>query len=263
MSAEGQQSAAKEFYDREYSGDVYAPFENPDDHPLHDALCSFIQNHSLGTKKVIEIGCGPGLFQDLVDDYVGVDYSSTVGEKLRKPFVQASATDLPFEDNSFDALWTLWVLEHVPEPEKAFAEFRRVLKPGGVMFFAPAWFCRPWAADGYPVRPYSHFGLKGKLIKASIPVRDSLAWRLAFVLPRRMVRACQRMVSSSPTRFKYKKLNPNYKKFWMSDSDAVNSMDPYESIQWFVSRGDECLSHPQGLRRFLVRGGAIEFRIRK
>ncbi len=49
----------------------------------------------------------------------------------------------------------------------------------------------------------------------------------------------------------------------MSDSDAVNSMDPYEAIVWFTSRGDECLSYPSRSAQFLVRDGALIFRIHK
>jgi hypothetical protein len=49
----------------------------------------------------------------------------------------------------------------------------------------------------------------------------------------------------------------------MSDGDAVNSIDPYEAILWFVSRGDECVSYPLFMRQIVVRTGGIVFRIRK
>lgn len=57
--------------------------------------------------------------------------------------------------------------------------------------------------------------------------------------------------------------NYNYERFWQSDSDAVNSMDPYEAILWFTSRGHTCLSHRTCLSRFFVRTGALVFEIRK
>ena len=38
----------------------------------------------------------------------------------------------------------------------------------GYVYLNPAWACVPWAADGYEARPYSDFGITGKLIKASI-----------------------------------------------------------------------------------------------
>jgi SAM-dependent methyltransferase len=252
--------AAKEFYDREYSGDQYSPFERVEQHPLHNSLKSFLDTHDLLDRKVLEVGCGRGVFQDLVENYTGIDYSSTVGKYLHKTFVQGSATALPFEDESFDAAWTNWVFEHVPDPEKAFFEIRRVIKPGGVLYLAPAWFCRTWAADGYPVRPFSDFGLKGKLIKASILLRDSVLWRSMFVLPRRLARVVERLVNKKPSRLRYKKLNANFETFWMSDSDAVNSIDPFEAVMWFTSRGDTCLNYSSRFRRFLVRGGPILIR---
>lgn len=253
---------AKAFYDREFTGDAYTPVES---HAGGYAqLERFVFEHQLVQgARCLEVGCGRGVFQDLVADYTGVDLAASVARYLHKPFVQASATALPFPDSSFDAAWTIWVFEHVPDPELAMAELRRVLKPGGLLFFAPAWQCRPWAADGYPVRPYSDFNLKGKLYKATIPLRDSIAWRSFFTIPRRLRRLVTRKLHPGPTPFRYKKLRGNFEKFWMSDSDAINAMDAYEALVWFQSRGDQVL-HPTGFaRQFLIRNGHILVRIRK
>src|SRR3954454_23953797 len=43
---------------------------------------------------------------------------------------------LPFDDGSFDLVLGHAVLHHLPELDAAFAEFRRVLRPGGVLLFA-------------------------------------------------------------------------------------------------------------------------------
>ena len=40
-------------------------------------------------------------------------------------------------------------------------------------------------------------------------------------------------------------------------------MDPYEAILWFITRGDECLSHPTAMSQFFVRTGRLIFRIHK
>ena len=46
------------------------------------------------------------------------------------------AAELPFEDESFDLVLGHAVLHHLPALERSFAEFARVLRPGGVLFFA-------------------------------------------------------------------------------------------------------------------------------
>ena len=254
---------ARIFYDREYLDDEYASPMKEGKHAFRDVVKGFVESHGLQDKRCLEIGCGRGVFQDLVGDYTGIDISRSVGRFMHKPFLQASATELPFPENSFDAIWTITVLEHVPHPERGLEEMHRVLKPGGLLLLAPAWQCRPWAADGYPVRPYDDFNLKGKLIKASIPLRNSVAFRASYIFPMRLARLMQYLVTKRPMNFAYRKLKPNYEKYWMSDSDAVNSMDPYEAILWFVSRGGECLNYPGGIQHLGVRNGALVFRIDK
>jgi len=201
---------------------------------------AFVEEHKLSDKAVLEVGSGRGNLQDMVDNYTGLDISSNVERFYKKKFVLGSATALPFHDSSFDALWSIFVLEHVQNPEQAFSEARRVVKNGGLMFWLPAWNCYPWLADGYNERPYSDFGLYGKIVKATIPLRSSMGYRVATTMPIRMVRA--RVAKHGPTTLRYRRLNPNYKEYWGPDSDALNSIDGYEAVMWFISRGDECLS---------------------
>ena len=50
--------------------------------------------------------------------------------------VATEAEALPFEDESFDLVFGHAVLHHIPDLDRAFAEFRRVLRPGGAIAFA-------------------------------------------------------------------------------------------------------------------------------
>lgn len=95
-------------------------------------------------KRVLEIGVGPG--NDFIHwlrngaDASGVDLT-THGVELTKERArlegfdadvrQADAEKLPFDDATFDIVYSYGVLHHTPDTPKAIAEVHRVLKPGG------------------------------------------------------------------------------------------------------------------------------------
>lgn len=201
---------------------------------------AFVTQFNLHEKPVLDIGSGRGYLQDLAQDYTGLDISPSVARFYHKKFVLGSATAMPFPDNSFEGGWSIMVFEHVPNPEQAFHEVRRVTRDKGVFFLLPAWNCTPWAADGYEVRPYSDFDVTGKITKASIPLRTSVGFKAITLVPTRIVRSL--VALSGPTKLHYRRLVPNYEKYWVGDSDAVNSIDIHEAMLWFTSRGDECLN---------------------
>ncbi len=210
------------------------------DSHIPEMVQSFVDRYDLKKRPVLEIGSGRGYLQDIADDYTGLDISPTVGRFYHKKFVLGSATAMPFSDSTFDGAWSIWVFEHIPNPEQALSELRRVTRDRGVILLFPAWSSNSWAADGYAVRPYSDFNLGGKLIKASVPVRSSLPFRLATRIPARIIRKTASWFG--PTRLHYRRLTPNYKEYWQPDSDAVNSLDRHEVMLWFRSRGDKCLN---------------------
>lgn len=223
-----------------------------------ESVQSFAGAFGLQDKKVLDIGSGRGYLQDVVKDYTGLDISPSVRRFYHKPVVIASATLMPFEANTFDAAWSVWVLEHVPNPEAALVEMRRVIKDGGYLYLAPAWDCPPYLAQGYPVRPYSDFGFDGKLVKATIPVRTYFA-----NVSKAPIRLLRRSAAMSETKFHYRRLTPNYDKYWMEDSDAVNTLDRYETALWFRSRGDECLNCTGTLDGWVQENEPLILRIHK
>ena len=254
----------KSFYDERRHINYAADYAimGVEKHIGYKELKTFIELYALKDKKCLEIGSSIGSFQDMVGDYYGTDIAISVAPYYHKPYRVAESEIFPFADEMFDAIWTIAVYEHIPHLQQALLEISRLLKPGGVVFFAPAWQCRPWAADGYAVRPYKDFGLRGKLIKASIPLRDSLIWRGLFVFPKRLYRHLRFCLGQRNTIIHYKKLIPNYEVYWTGDSDACNHIDPHDAILWFASQGFECLSHPLHARAFLVRTGPLVFRKR-
>ncbi len=235
---------AQLFYDR-----VYAPQETGGEQSsyieteqrlaealqIRPALRELIQTYRLEDSKVLEVGSGTGSLQDMVEDYTGLDISPNVARLYHKPFVLGSATALPFPDSSFDVAWTVWVLEHVPEPERMLAELRRVVKPQGLLYVCPAWNCAPWATTGYESRPYSDFGFGGKVAKAAIPARKLSA--MIARIPIRLIRSVHYRLAGNRTRLRFRSLKPNYDSYWGPDSDAAVSLDSFEACSWFESRG--------------------------
>jgi SAM-dependent methyltransferase len=211
---------------------------------IPNAVAAFVQRYGLSSARVLEVGCGSGLLQDLTHRYVGTDISLSAHRFLHKPFVQAPATQLPFADNTFDAIWSIWVLEHVTNPEQALQEIRRVVKDRGYVLLRPAWGVDSWASQGYEVRPYYDLGWRGRLVKASIPVRSSRWYKLLYTRQVRTLRTMFTVLSGRPSRLRYTRLQPNYSKFWVTDSDAAVSLDFYEVFLWFSSRGDDCVNCP-------------------
>ena len=225
-----------------------------------ELIQDFVQRYGLQQKKVLEVGAGSGLLQDAAADYTGLEFSPTARRFFHKPLVEASATGMPFRDNSFDGLWSVWVLEHIPSPERVLREMRRVVKPGGYLFLMPACSVSRYAAGGYRVRPYADFGWKGKLIKASGQLVESLPFRALYSPQIKMIRSFGARWGSGPSRLRFVRLAPNYDQYWESDSDAVASITKHELYLWFTTRGDHCLNCPAETK-LIVRGDPTPYLI--
>jgi SAM-dependent methyltransferase len=251
---------SRKFYE-EVNRESYSAFPDLQSHPVYHDLVKFVKDCRLRDKKCLEIGSSTGIFQDLVADYTGLDVSGQLQQYYHKPyFLVKEDGSYPFEDKSFEAIWSFAVHEHIPDLQQALLEISRVLKSGGVLFFWPAWFCRPWAAEGYAVRPYRDLELKGKVIKALIPLRDSILWRSLFIFPKRFFRQLLGAFGKKYNKISFKPLKANYDRFWLSDSDACNHIDPHDAILWFQSNGFECLSHPTRREAFWVRHEPLIFK---
>jgi SAM-dependent methyltransferase len=101
--------------------------------------------------RSLEIGSGTGYFTlnlmraGLVERATCSDISPGMLETLRANAERlglevhteaADAERLPFEDESFDLVLGHAVLHHIPDLQRAFTEFERVLAPGGTLLFA-------------------------------------------------------------------------------------------------------------------------------
>lgn len=241
------------FYESINRDSLYTVERNYLEHPFYPMLISFIERWDLKHKKCLEIGSSKGLFQNIVADYTGVDIAVSLSSYYKKPYLVVNDAHLPFPDNSFDAVFTYATHEHIPDLETALNEIIRILKPGGVCLLAPAWHTRSWFAEGLAIRPYSSLRFEQKIRKFFIPVRDFAAIRYPVILLRRFYRLIQHFQSPTHTHLKYKKLDANYETFWQSDSDACNSIDPFDMILWFRKRGFTCQGFNNLLNVLMVR----------
>ena len=257
-----QRAEQQRYYDKEIpeTGGP-APTEGDWHEVITARVSSFVRQNDLENKKVLEVGSGRGFLQDLVQDYTGLDISASAKRLYHKPFIVGSATAMPLPDDTFDSVWTIFVFEHVDNPEAGFNEIRRVARDGALLFIAPAWDVSPWAASGYPVRPYADLGWSGKIVKASIPFH-AYFWNLSKP-PTRLTRYLSWRSSGQPTRIHYRRLAANYSHYWMADADAINSLDRYEVALWFLSRGDECLNCDGRLDGLMAENDALLIRVHK
>ena len=251
--------AYKHFYDSVDRETLYSIENSTEAHPFFPSLSAFIEKWGLREKKCLEIGSAKGLFQDTVEDYTGIDIAETLARHYHKSFYCASDAHLPFPDSSFDAIFTYATHEHIPDIENALEEIIRVLKPGGVCLFAPAWHTRSWFAQGLAVRPYADLTFSERFKKLGIPFRDFFLVRWSFVFFRRALRLLLYLKSPHKIPLRYRKLKANYEIFWQSDSDACNSLDPFDVILWLRSRGIFCSHYQSLLRTILVRTFNLEF----
>ena len=93
--------------------------------------------------KVLEVGCGIAVDGRFLSEH-GVDYQAVdlsveslklaakhfSQNDLRRRFANADATQLPFGDETFDFVYSMGVLHHIPDTPSACREIARVLRPG-------------------------------------------------------------------------------------------------------------------------------------
>jgi SAM-dependent methyltransferase len=106
--------------------------------PKLEAIVRLLRRRFGHPDEILVVGCGDGTEAALMSELlearvVGIDAAGEFhpSAAARVDLVAADARELPFSDGSFDVAFSFHVLEHVPSPERAVAEMRRVVRSGG------------------------------------------------------------------------------------------------------------------------------------
>lgn len=109
--------------------------------PILEDLCIFLHDFS-DSESVLDIGAGTGVMSEFAYrcneklKYVAIDPAEGM-LRYAPPYLDVhigTAEELPFEENSFDAVFMGESLHHFHSPDAAFKEVVRVLKKGGKLF---------------------------------------------------------------------------------------------------------------------------------
>jgi SAM-dependent methyltransferase len=126
--------------------------------------------HYFNNRKVCDVGCGSGRFLERSPkNYFGVDISQTLVDIcVSKGFnaIAGSATDIPFADESIEAINCDNVIEHLSPDSAAMMinEFGRVLKNGGIVMIRSPLGENVWNTFSH-VRPYPPVAIEKLITK--------------------------------------------------------------------------------------------------
>jgi len=86
--------------------------------------------------KILDVGCGNKPYLNYFTNFESYTGCDVVQSSEFLVDVICPATDLQFESNQFDTVFSTQVLEHVNDHQAAFGEISRVIKPGGYFIFS-------------------------------------------------------------------------------------------------------------------------------
>lgn len=123
-------------YDEQYYIEITKDEERKN---FSQAIAKYFKNFK--EEKALDIGCGKGFLvkalRDIGIDAEGIDISEYVIKNAVTEYVrQGNVADLPYENNKFDLVLCIEILEHLEKSEldECIAETKKVLKPPEIVF---------------------------------------------------------------------------------------------------------------------------------
>lgn len=158
--------------------------------------------------RILDVGCGTGANLEMLKSFgsaEGVDVSHEALAFCRERGLEnvrhGKAEQLPFEDNSFDLVTALDVLEHLNDDAAGLGEIGRILRPGGrVLLFVPA-FMFLWGTQddvSHHRRRYTLSGLREVVRKSGLVVERATYANITFFVPILLGRTLMRVTGLRP-----------------------------------------------------------------
>lgn len=113
--------------------------------PAYKIICDEIAEYITNKSDVLELACGSGQITfnlaDGAKSWTATDFSENMileakkrSQNPRIKFEWQDATNLTYEDETFDVVVIANALHIMPDPDRALGEIQRVLKPEGIMY---------------------------------------------------------------------------------------------------------------------------------
>ena len=193
--------------------------------------------------KILNVGVATGATTEMLSKYGEVtslefdkDCCQFLFDKTGIQAVNASVTDMPFEDNSYDLVCAFDVIEHVENDFLAIQEIDRVLKPGGFTFTTVPAFQFLWGDHdliNHHFRRYTRTNYNKLLSSSTITTTYLNYFNFWLFLPISLVRVCSKVLTLAFQKKEQKS----------SDTEGINSNKLIGTLLGGIFNSEKYLLH--------------------
>lgn len=211
------------------------------DEKYFGGLISAVKQNIPLNSKILDLGCGRGLSSYLVSEIgyevIGCDINPFLEELKKKQadsrvqYTNGDILNLPFKENSFDAVILKDVIEHIPDVKRCLLEIVRILKSEGILIIMSPCLITP-------LRPLISL-LKLIRGKEGIPVWGENKRMCLDNVSKFSIRMLQKLFLYAFRRVDFKYRTPDFKKAELvgGDADAVYWANPFDLIVFLRNEG--------------------------